>query len=79
MTQPYLQVEFSLFITLGLEMSDTQKLRALNTSPPRNQVEFTVNWRPFQLDASSPKVRPESGPLRAVHLSRQKWPGGLVN
>jgi len=21
----------------------------------------------------------ESGPLRAVHLSRQKWPGGLVN
>jgi len=21
----------------------------------------------------------ESGPLRAVHLSRHKWPGGLVN
>ena len=21
----------------------------------------------------------ESGPLRAVHLSRRKWPGGLVN
>ena len=25
------------------------------------------------------KVHPESGPLRAVHLSRHKWPGGLVN
>jgi len=22
---------------------------------------------------------PESGPLRVVHLSRHKWPGGLVN
>ena len=21
----------------------------------------------------------ESGPLRAVHVSRHKWPGGLVN
>jgi hypothetical protein len=21
----------------------------------------------------------ESGPLRAIHLSRHKWPGGLVN
>jgi hypothetical protein len=21
----------------------------------------------------------ESGPLRAVHLSRHKWPGGLIN
>jgi len=21
----------------------------------------------------------DSGPLRAVHLSRHKWPGGLVN
>jgi len=27
------------------------------------------------------EVRPvhESGPFRAVHLSRHKWPGGLVN
>ena len=24
-------------------------------------------------------LAPESGPLRAVHLSRYKWPGGLVN
>jgi len=26
-----------------------------------------------------PKVMSESGPLRAVHLSRHKWLGGLVN
>ena len=26
--------------------------------------------------AKEAKVRPESGPLRAVHLSRHKWPGG---
>ena len=25
------------------------------------------------------QVRLESGSLRAVHLSRHKWPGGLVN
>ena len=24
-------------------------------------------------------MRNESGPLRAVHLARHKWPGGLVN
>ena len=24
-------------------------------------------------------VTPDSGPLRAVHLSCHKWPGGLVN
>jgi len=26
-----------------------------------------------------PPSPPESGPLRAVHLSRHKWPGGVVN
>ena len=25
------------------------------------------------------EVNPESGPLRAVHLTRHKWPGGSVN
>ena len=32
-----------------------------------------------QPEALHPKPQPESGPLRAVHLSRHKWPGGLVN
>ena len=27
----------------------------------------------------SAEAATESGPLRAVHLSRHKWPGGLVN
>ena len=25
------------------------------------------------------RAHPDSGPLRAVHLSCHKWPGGLVN
>jgi len=29
-------------------------------------------------DAVSQTMEDESGPLRAVHLSRHKWPGGLV-
>ena len=35
-------------------------------------------WR----SRSSPREQfpfPESGPLRAVHLSRHEWPGGVVN
>ena len=29
--------------------------------------------------APSATTLPASGPLKAVHLSRNKWPGGLVN
>ena len=35
-----------------------------------------ARWHPHKPDA---KGLFESGPLRAVHLSRHKWPGGLVN
>ena len=31
-----------------------------------------------RFSTSSP-IDTKSGPLRAVHLSRHKWPGGLVN
>jgi hypothetical protein len=38
--------------------------------PPFVQVQFTVNWRPFQLDASSPKqVRTAVPRARRVHGS----------
>ena len=42
------------------------------------------NWvKPPEIAARDRLVRQfevhESGPLRAVHLSRHKWPGGVVN
>ena len=35
--------------------------------------------RPPRADRATPRSKSESGSLRAVHLSRHKWPGRLAN
>ena len=49
----------------------------------REGVSATINRLSATLSVGGPcvgaRVVYESGPLRAVHLSRHKWPGGLVN
>jgi len=44
----------------------------------RARVARNVDGMDLDLLRAALKVN-ESGPLRAVHLSRHKWPGGLVN
>ena len=47
--------------------------RLAAAAPPKTGVSLAL------LPGPSTEVATESGPLRAVHLSRHKWPGGLVD
>jgi hypothetical protein len=48
------------------------------TPPPRNTIAKRLAFQ-FHPKNLPPKLPPGSGPLRAIHLSRHKWPGGLLN
>jgi len=56
--------------TLGLRVIQKKK-RRVEGAPDVLVREVPANSRQFSVH--------ESGPLRAVHLLRHKWPGGLVN
>ena len=57
-------------------------LRLRGTSPAQTvagragRVKVYVSTLSAATSATALRVRTESGPLRAVHLSRHKWPGG---
>ena len=71
----FLSRNVSLFpcccIFLSLSLSRSLSLY-LSLAPPQHTSQS-------RLCATSCLVATESGPPRAVHLSRHKWPGGLVN
>jgi len=47
----------------------------LGVPAPEAREESTMEGS-LTSDNQPPNPKTESGPLRAVHLSRQKWPGG---
>ena len=63
-------IDFAYHSTLGLRVTKKKELESVGRVPP--QVARRAAAQEYQSVV-------ESGSLRAVHLSRQKWPGGLVN
>jgi len=69
-------------LTLESGVFEVYSLSVLVTS--KRSSDFSLYKRSEQvslltLESGVFEVPPESGPLRAVHLSRHKWPGGVVN
>jgi len=62
-------IDFVYHSTLGVRVIHKKKKCGPNETLEVHRVD----------QAGPTGIRTESGPLRAVHLSRHKWPGGLVN
>jgi len=60
-------------------MFSTLQVRVLSVKCAEQKESAAEEGEAFWNALISLGMQGESGPLRAVHLSRQKWPGRLVN